>query len=273
MIDSKKLSNYKLDFKKQGFVILKNVINKKNIEDFCRSLAYLINACNVKNVNIENIQKKSSHSLKKEILSNLLILEKKDHKYISIIYDTIRDLSVIEKIYNNEKIISVVHKLLGINTDAPIYIKQKACRIDMPKNTDFSLEWHQESPYTIKDSNLIQIWAPAVDNIKKINGAIKILPGSHQKGHLKTNDFFPKVGHAQYVPDEKVIKKFKVMNVEMNLGDVLLFSKFLIHKSGNNNSELPRLTFIGHYHDPANKKFFENFFYKGDKAIKKNSYT
>ena len=38
-----------MDFKKQGFVILKNVINKKNIEDFCRSLAYLINACNVKN--------------------------------------------------------------------------------------------------------------------------------------------------------------------------------------------------------------------------------
>ena len=66
MIDNKKLNNYKIDFKKQGFVILKNVINKKNIEDFCKSLAYLINACNVKNVNIDNIQKKSSFSLKKE---------------------------------------------------------------------------------------------------------------------------------------------------------------------------------------------------------------
>ena len=41
MIDNKKLNNYKIDFKKQGFVILKNVINKKNIEDFCKSLAYL----------------------------------------------------------------------------------------------------------------------------------------------------------------------------------------------------------------------------------------
>ena len=49
---------------------------------------------------------------------------------------------------------------------------------------------------------------------------------AHTKGHLKTRDFFPKVGHAQYVPDENEINKFKVMNVEMNLGDVLLFSKF-----------------------------------------------
>ena len=49
---------------------------------------------------------------------------------------------------------------------------------------------------------------------------------------------------------------------------MLLFSKFLIHKSGDNNSSSPSLTFIGHYHDPSNKKFFKNFFYKGEKPLK-----
>ena len=80
--------------------------------------------------------------------------------------------------------------------------------------------------YTIKDSNLIQIWAPAIENIKIENGAIKILPGSHQNGHLKTNDFFPKIGHAQYVPDEKVIKKYKEKNMELKFEMCFYFQNF-----------------------------------------------
>ena len=41
-------------------------------------------------------------------------------------------------------------------------------------------------------------------------------------------------------------------------GDVLLFSKFLIHKSGDNRSLEPRLTFIAHYHNPLKKDFLKD---------------
>ena len=166
MTSKKIIKNLKIDFKKNGYVIVRNVIKKKDIHHFCRSLAYLINACDVKNISIKNISSKSFQKLRDEILSNLLLLEKKDHKYISTIYDTVRNISVVDQIYNNSNILSTVNHLLNINNDVPVYIKQKACRIDMPKNNDFSLEWHQESPYTIKDSNLIQIWAPAIENIR-----------------------------------------------------------------------------------------------------------
>ena len=44
------LNNHKKEFKENGFVILKNVINKKTITNFSKSLAYLINASSVKGV-------------------------------------------------------------------------------------------------------------------------------------------------------------------------------------------------------------------------------
>ena len=267
------LKKYKLDFKKNGYVIVKNAFNNKIINQFSKSLAYLINACDVKEVNIKNIKNKKITLLKKEILKNLLKLENKDHSYIANIYNALRDLNITDKIFNNSKITKIIYELLSTSQDVPIYIKQKACRIDMPRNNNFSLDWHQESPYTIKDTDLIQIWAPAIETIRVINGAIKILPGSHKEGHVKTKDSFPKVGHAQYVPENKVIKRYKVKNIELNIGDVLLFSKFLIHKSGDNYSTYPRLTFIAHYHNPLKKDFLKNFVYKGDKALKKNTYT
>ena len=71
---------------------------------------------------------------------------------------------------------------------------------------------------------------------------------------------------------KKIIKQFKEKNIELKIGDVLLFSKFLVHRSGENSSSNPRLTFIGHYHNPIKKDFLKNFIYKGDKPLKKNSY-
>ena len=266
------LEKYKLNFKKNGYVIIKNALNNKIINQFSKSVAHLINASDVKGIKISNIKNKKIEILKKEIFKNLLKLENKNHVYIANIYDAIRDLNIMDKIFNNSKITRAISTLLSISNDIPIYIKQKACRIDMPKNKNFSLDWHQESPYTIKDSDLIQIWAPALETIKLKNGAIKILPGSHKEGYLKTADSFPKVGHAQYVPEKKVVKKYNVKNVELNIGDVLLFSKFLIHKSGDNNSLQPRLTFIAHYHNPLKKDFLKNFVYKGDKPLKRNTY-
>ena len=66
------LNNHKKEFKENGFVILKNVINKKTITNFSKSLAYLINASSVKGVKINNIGKKNPEILKEEILRNLL---------------------------------------------------------------------------------------------------------------------------------------------------------------------------------------------------------
>jgi ectoine hydroxylase-related dioxygenase (phytanoyl-CoA dioxygenase family) len=266
------LNNYKKKFNENGFVILKNALNKKTLTNFSKSLAYLINASSVKGIRINNIRKKNTEHLKQEILRNLLHLEKKNHSFIAKIYDTIRDLNIMDKVFNNQKINKLIYSLLSIEDDVPIYVKQKACRIDMPKNNDFSLDWHQESPYTIKNTDLIQIWAPALENINSENGAIKILPGSHKEGHLKTEDYFPKIGHAQYVPKKNILKKYNEKSIELKIGDVMLFSKFLIHRSGENNSFKPRLTFIAHYHNPIKKDFFKNFIYKGDKPLKKNSY-
>ena len=144
MLNKKTLHSYNIEFKDKGYIVLKNIFDKKIIKEFCKSLAYLINASNVRGIKIKNIKLKKFDILKKEVLLNLLKLEKKDHNHIKIIYDTLRDLNITDKIFNNYKITKVIYNLLGLSEDIPIYVKQKACRIDMPKNTDFSLDWHQE---------------------------------------------------------------------------------------------------------------------------------
>jgi hypothetical protein len=51
------------------------------------------------------------------------------------------------------------------------------------------------------------------------------------------------------VVDDAVIAKYPKRHVEMRLGDVLMFSGRMFHRSGHNSSEQVRYSLIGMFHD------------------------
>lgn len=261
-----------LEFKSNGYLILNDIYDEDLSFEFCKDLSYIINSFNIENIAITNLNQINKKETIELVLNSLNKLEALDHKYIKILYDTLRNTDLLNRMTNSEKILEPVSQLMGYKNKIPLYIKQIACRIDMSQDTTFSLDWHQEAHYSIKGSDFIQLWAPALNDINKINGSIKVLVSSNNAGVVETDDYVPDIGHAQYRPRQKIIDKFKEKQVELKFGQVLLFSNTLIHKSGDNTSGLPRLTILAHYHNPLNQKFLQAMDQKKIDPPSKNTY-
>lgn len=117
---------------------------------------------------------------------------------------------------------------------------------------------HQDYGSMLGSKNSIVIWIPLV-NVPNSMGPIEFVSGSHNSGMVGVGS----VG-AFSVVDTKG-KEFS--SVEMRLGDVLVFSSFLIHKSGEISDDSIRWSCHFRYNDIseddfAKRKFNFNYIYK-----------
>ena len=98
-----------------------------------------------------------------------------------------------------------------------------------------------------KDS--IVVWIPLMD-VKKENGALRIVPFSHQEGSIMSGQIdgfgtVSKYGEEDYI------------DVEMNKGDILIFSSFLVHQSGVMTSNKIRWSCSFRYNNIKEKDFIK----------------
>jgi phytanoyl-CoA hydroxylase len=97
--------------------------------------------------------------------------------------------------------------------------------------------------------NAMVVWVPLID-IGKDLGALGIVPGSHLAGLLDSvqDDWYRTVKGTtddQYVP------------VEVEAGDALFFSAFLLHRSGDNTTDSIRWSCHFRYNDLDEQTFVE----------------
>jgi ectoine hydroxylase-related dioxygenase (phytanoyl-CoA dioxygenase family) len=88
---------------------------------------------------------------------------------------------------------------------------------------------HQDWPTTLGSLNGVTVWVPLVDVTKEL-GALQVAPGSHLNGFY--NDivnFGPGIGMKNDIPDDLY------SDIPMNIGDVLIFNYFTVHRSGINS--------------------------------------
>jgi ectoine hydroxylase-related dioxygenase (phytanoyl-CoA dioxygenase family) len=89
----------------------------------------------------------------------------------------------------------------------------------------------------------------AIDPHRASNGAMRILPGSHKLGEKDLGV----VGHAlgQAMADEQLaaagLDPSKVIDLELNPGDVALWNVFTIHGSGSNSTLIDRRFYLNGY--------------------------
>lgn len=97
-------------------------------------------------------------------------------------------------------------------------------------------------------------WAPLM-NVNKEHGALRIIPGSHTDGlfEVEENEWFFHLKSDQY--DEKAF-----LDVEMKLGDLLVFDSFLVHESGMNTSDMIRWSVQFRFNDLLDESFVEREF-------------
>jgi hypothetical protein len=89
----------------------------------------------------------------------------------------------------------------------------------------------------------------AIDPHRASNGAMRILPGSHRLGELQLGN----MGHSlgQRMADDALtaagLDPSKVIDLELNPGDVALWNVFTIHGSGANRTLIDRRFYLNGY--------------------------
>lgn len=250
-------SDIEKNYLTNGYVVLKDFLPKKPLDNFKKSIEGHIQNQLLKH-NIQNEKDPLNSGLMK---LNDIRKDKSKLDSIQIIYNTIRKLPELFELITNEDLIKVVKRLSNledINENASPYIWEAFCRIDPPQDGTFDLKWHQESYFTLPNSNSVQLWAPIVNNINlEETGTISAISDSHKIGEIphsiiRHNDNYVS---ESITPDK--VEKYKDKNqiFSLNVGDVLLFHEHLIHRTINNQGSKVRYTMIANYSNPCLSNF------------------
>jgi phytanoyl-CoA hydroxylase len=97
--------------------------------------------------------------------------------------------------------------------------------------------------------NSVVVWLPLHD-IDRDLGALEIVPGSHRLG-LLTTEVVERFGKVDRYADSDF------QPVEVEQGDLLVFSAFLVHRSGTNNTDSIRWSCHFRYNDLAERTFID----------------
>jgi len=133
------------------------------------------------------------------------------------------------------KLVAPMIEMLG--PDVRLYWDQA---VSKPPGATSDVPWHQDNGYTPVVPEEYVTATLALDRQTVDNGCLWIQPGSHRastRPHKKT-DFFFRVGYEGPEIGEPV---------ELDRGEVLVFSSLTLHRTGPNRTEEPRRSWIIQY--------------------------
>ncbi len=210
--------NIKTKFDENGFVKIKNLFTKNEV-----------------------------NFIKKDIIYISKILKIKKYKHLHLTPDgrvnSIHDInklkirSYLNQLSKKEKLKKIVNNILNtkktIVRNLEFFLK--------PKKTGQSSPFHQDNYFwNIKKAEALNVWI-ACSNSNKNNGGICYLEKSHKKGLLK-HELSYKKGTSQKITS-KELKKIKYKKKYLNLkpGDCIIHHPEVIHGSAKNLSNRDRI--------------------------------
>lgn len=240
-------------FNKNGYLILENFFPKQVIEAVLKD---------AKNVFLRQF-------IEKKYVTQCALEELNEAQFNSFLYRLFEDdleclsncgkqaqhLISLHTLSLDTKIVELLKKM-GLKT--PIVSTRPVLYFNHPKlakqKVFHTVDAHQDWRSMQGSLNSVVIWIPLVD-INKELGALEVLPKSHLDG-LRTDHI--ENGFGMVVLSEA--EKEKLISVELNAGDALLFSSFLIHQSGDNITNNPRWSCHFRYNDLEDSSFIQRKF-------------
>tara|TARA_B110000008_G_C16891212_1_gene532878 strand:- start:242 stop:1015 length:774 start_codon:yes stop_codon:yes gene_type:complete len=250
MINKNLISNYK----KTGFIIIKDFFNKKNITKTKKKI-------------LLNTKKKT----------NKLFFYEPDIKKIRRIENICEFSDDAKKLIHNKNLKKIIYQILGHNT----LFKDKL-NFKYPKARGF--EPHIDGHFFWKNENnkikrgwkeysdkFLNVVIP-LENTNKINGCLQIAKKNETFQILGTkwNDITKKTYRFTPKIKKKFIKKFNFVNVELKIGDILIFDWRICHRSKKNLSKNSRMIFYATFAKNKKKINLKKIYYQ-DKINSKNS--
>ena len=114
----------------------------------------------------------------------------------------------------------------------PYFSTKPYVRVDMPNDPNYRFHTHQDYPFNKGSLNSLVIWIP-LQSTDISEGCLMVAPKSHKKKTIFKTD-----KHLIIQDDNK----FKFVHIPCKLGECLVFSQYLVHRSGHNTSDSIRFS-------------------------------
>tara|TARA_B100001173_G_scaffold297666_1_gene294468 strand:- start:84 stop:803 length:720 start_codon:yes stop_codon:yes gene_type:complete len=230
-------------------------LNKKEINEFHnRGFCIVDIGCKNHLINLRKKWIKMFNNISSEMYginikndNDLLKLEKSKYRKVFVaVFDLIHLdpevflISSVKKIFNYAK-------QLGVRF--PHHGTRPLTRVDFPKDKKYSyFDCHQDFPYNKHSLNSVVIWIPLQDTGVK-EGCLEVSPRTHQKKKI-----FKMKKNSMLIKDSS---SFKFIKTKVKTGEALIFSEFLVHRSGKNISEKIRFSIQLRLTDLLSKEYMK----------------
>tara|TARA_A100001035_G_scaffold273584_1_gene264286 strand:+ start:843 stop:1742 length:900 start_codon:yes stop_codon:yes gene_type:complete len=249
------------EFYNNGFVILRNLVDNKKIKKLEDSIKSQI----IFHINKHGLNIKDDIYNQGIIQLNKIRKDKANFDSIQVIYNLIRKLPELYNVLGDSNVMDIVRTLSNLDENQSPYIWESFCRIDPPNDSSFDLKWHQESFFTLPNSNSVQLWSPIINNVSiDKTGTVTLLKGSSKLGEIKHYIIKLKNYIHEGIPDNEIDKiNLDKTNVELKPGDFLFFHEHAIHKTFHNKGDKVRFTMVANYSNP----YTENFKFMSEQEV------
>lgn len=247
--------DFKEHFLEQGYVVIDEAFRREDLVAFHNTLkrivTHVVERASLKYPQLKDIE------IGEYCDEGLLALRYTDPQYVSVVQRLISRSPEFFRLSSEPKVFNTIRYLLGLPDDSPFYLLSNGVVFTNPhdrentRSSNFELEWHQDTFFTIPRSRYVQFWGPLLRNSITETGTLRVCPASHKHGYGKQL-IHPECSfnhRFSMAPGE--ISKYQQISVELELGQLLIFHGQLIHASGYNSSNTIRTTILGLCHDAS----------------------
>lgn len=222
-------------------------------------------------INIFNLISKGNINKKIKNDSDIIKLYRSKHRNLWVsVYNIIKLHPGVFSISNKSSVKSILN-IAGIKK--PCFGTRPQVRVDMPRDEKFSFKSHQDYPFNLGSKNSVTIWIPLQDTDYNM-GTLKVSPQSHRNKKIykyATNNKNFNIDISKLVKKKVPAKNhysvalndnlFNFKSVKVRAGEALVFSQFLVHKSGDNISNKVRFSVQLRYTDLAEQDYIKRKYF------------
>jgi hypothetical protein len=224
--DFKSKEEMQIFFSDYGFISLKKFIPLDVIENIVDDLKFIFEPFATDKAN--------------PIDSGIINLDKSDKKLLYDLCVAIRNLS--SKKHLTGLFGDITKSITGKSN--PVLEISSGLTLGISRDDRLVYNFHQESTFMKDFADNTNAHFPLLRTSNAQNGTMSILPGTHKLGELESQKSQKsKNSVTNQVPKNisEIVGNFPELHCCLELGDVVLFHKDLIHKSNYNSSPLCRL--------------------------------
>jgi phytanoyl-CoA hydroxylase len=237
-------------YRRQGFLHLRGIFDPREIDELRRDAIRVFQIQMAARGAVSDIAMANPRTSEREMEQSLFQFFREDVARFTNCGKQIQHLVSLHRLSLDARILDVLRGLgfafPNISTRPVLFFNSRHLAT---KEVYWRVFAHQDWRSMQGSLNSVVVWIPLHD-IDRDLGALEIVPESHRLGLLST-EVVERFGKVERFADADF------QPVEVEQGDLLVFSAFLVHRSGTNSTDSIRWSCHFRYNDLAEATFIE----------------